>query len=739
MLNTEEIRAIIKRGENECAEFKEAYTKEPIKKALCAFSNDYRKNGVGYILIGVTDLAQICGVSDPDHCIEDIANLSRQTTIPPIAPEMERVMIDDKYVVLVKVPRSERRPHFIQNKCYIRIGNTNREADIQEIMELERNTGRTFFDGYPARNAYRSDLNTTLLREYFKTSLGEDKDYSDEQLWKLATGERFVIETDGQYLPTPAGLLLFSKNPERKIPGSEIVFQVYSGVDQGAAIVNSKRLNGNIFQMWLDTIEMLSVAMTESFDLQRNFPVRKNIYEYPMEALREVVANAIIHRSYDSTNSPITIKMFDDRLEVYSPGSLFGSVTKENFGTITDYRNPIIANAFRVYGAIDKIGQGINLINASMHKNGSTEPRFIFGDTYLTVVLPAHTLYRCNRLYRKALELEHGVGDKSIALKHYLEAIELDDNFPEAWAGLGRLEWAVNSNYDKSRNAFTTAIRIASTFEKAYLDFANVEYDNGGISKARLVYRQGTKAVPESSQLWYAWANRESINGDHKMAYTYFKKALDLNPDNIQMLRAFAHFCSYRVRRYNDAANAWKTLVEISDNEADGALYFETMKAYINASKSYDECKKYYQLALSSDFRHLELFLALRKYANYNNRHDEVLNIENDALNLAISLPEEKYEVFIGGLPNGQNKGKIAKQVAQLFIDHGIEYLGIRIINLRDRNSAIGFVTVPTNEDVSHAISSLNGCSIQDRRIVVQKNRRSEVSSRKQKNSRYQK
>lgn len=112
--------------------------------------------------------------------------------------------------------------------------------------------------------------------------------------------------------------------------------------------------------------------------------------EYPINALRQLVRNAILHRTYESTHAPIRIYWYSDRVEIHNPGGLFGQVTPENFGTpgITDYRNPHLAEAMKTLGYIQRFGMGIALVRGEMVKNGNPPPEFdISGSQNVLVTL----------------------------------------------------------------------------------------------------------------------------------------------------------------------------------------------------------------------------------------------------------------------------------------------------------------------------------------------------------------
>ena len=107
-------------------------------------------------------------------------------------------------------------------------------------------------------------------------------------------------------------------------------------------------------------------------------PVEKRIPDYPIPALQQLTRNAVMHRTYEGTNTPVRCYWFNDRIEIISPGGPFGEVTAENFGSpgITDYRNRNLADAMKVYGLVQRFGVGIAIAQKELTKNGNPPAKF---------------------------------------------------------------------------------------------------------------------------------------------------------------------------------------------------------------------------------------------------------------------------------------------------------------------------------------------------------------------------
>ncbi|MGA2870006.1 MAG: ATP-binding protein [Verrucomicrobiota bacterium] len=114
------------------------------------------------------------------------------------------------------------------------------------------------------------------------------------------------------------------------------------------------------------------------------------VYDFPATAIRELIMNAVSHRSYEAA-SPIRFYRFSDRLEIISPGPLYGEATPANFPRQTSYRNPVIAEALAVLGFVNQYGRGVLRAQAALKANGSPEAQFEFGDTFFGVKVPARS------------------------------------------------------------------------------------------------------------------------------------------------------------------------------------------------------------------------------------------------------------------------------------------------------------------------------------------------------------
>jgi ATP-dependent DNA helicase RecG len=135
--------------------------------------------------------------------------------------------------------------------------------------------------------------------------------------------------------------------------------------------------------------QLLEVHIQVSVDIESASRDKKKP-DYPASALQQLIRNALIHRSFEGTHAPVRVYWFSGRIEISNPGGLYGQVTEANFGQgATDYRNPLIAEAMRVLGYIQRFGYGIPLARRRLQDNGNPSPDFQFESTQTAVTVEA--------------------------------------------------------------------------------------------------------------------------------------------------------------------------------------------------------------------------------------------------------------------------------------------------------------------------------------------------------------
>ena len=359
----------IKKGESKTLEFKqELIDSKKLAKTIVAFSN----TSGGKFVIGVADNKEIIGV-DKDtipETIDKIANIIDDTCAPQIRPHIYTENINGKIIIIIETFAGYQKPYYIKNEginegVYIRIASTTRKADKTTIRNLERTRENIGYDEEINHNITRDYDAETKFYADFETYA--KKSISEKDLFNL----KLLKEVNGESIPTNAyGLFIKPSDLEHGIikcarfkgtttthfiDRKEIELPVYKQIEQAMSFA----------QMY--------IALGSTIVGVR----RIDKYAMPMDAIREAIANAVTHRDYSRNNAFIMLNIFDDRLEITSPGELPGLLSIDQIKTgRSEIRNRVVAKILKQMGFIEEWGTGINRIITISQEWGVKEPVF---------------------------------------------------------------------------------------------------------------------------------------------------------------------------------------------------------------------------------------------------------------------------------------------------------------------------------------------------------------------------
>lgn len=391
-MNEHEIQEYFSNMESDLVERKRSTAdKDKICEAICAFANDLPNHQrPGVIFIGQRDDGNCANIQISDQTLREIGGWRSEGRIQPI-PSMtvQKMVINGCEVAVIIVQPSEFPPVRSDGRTWIRVGPRRGLATFDEEMRLaERRRNRAVpFDMRPVEVAKIDDIDlTSFENEYLRSAIAAETLAQDErkpidqlQALRFATSE-------GR--PTVAALLFFGKDPQAFLPGAYIQAFRVSGTELRGDNIKSERQIVGTLQNQISQIEELVKLWNERRAVVGG-PKREEFLDYPEAALRQLIRNALLHRSYEGTNAPVRLTWYDDRVEISSPGGLFGRVTPENFGSpdAVDYRNPTVAEAFRTMRFVDKFGVGVGIAKRACQENGNPDPKFSFFPTYVHVAI----------------------------------------------------------------------------------------------------------------------------------------------------------------------------------------------------------------------------------------------------------------------------------------------------------------------------------------------------------------
>ena len=384
-------RGTIFSGESKNIEYKITLPdkSEKYMKTIIAFANTQG----GKLIVGIDDKThEIVGVTNEIlfQLMDGIANAISDSCMPQIIPDIEPQTIDGKTVIIVSVEAGKNRPYYLKSKgkengTYIRVAGTSRQAFPEKIRELEMEGARISWDeltcvGYPVSKEATEKLCSNI--ENFREKDGmTERSVKKEQLinWKI------LKQSEGQLLATNAYALLTSDY----FPFSKTQCAVFKGTDR-AVFLDKREFTGPIYTQIEEAVDFVlrNIRLGATIDGL----VRKEKYELPPEAIREMIINAHCHRNL-LDESCIQVAVYDDRLEVTSPGGLYNGLTYEEvMNGHSKIRNKAIANIFSQMGLVEAWGSGVKRILNAAKEYGLPEPKFQEFDNMFRVELFRNSL-----------------------------------------------------------------------------------------------------------------------------------------------------------------------------------------------------------------------------------------------------------------------------------------------------------------------------------------------------------
>lgn len=193
---------------------------------------------------------------------------------------------------------------------------------------------------------------------------------------------------DSRGVPNAALVLLYGRDPRAHLPGAYVQFVRFDGTEDVDPILTHRELNGTVPDVSRELNSLIDINIRVRLDPAASPHVERP--DYPVAALRQLAGNAIMHRDYE-VSAPVRIYWYTDRVEIESPGGLFGRVTESNFGTTgaTGYRNPALAAGLKVLGFVQTFGVGIPIARRACRTNGNAPPEFAFGPHHVLATITA--------------------------------------------------------------------------------------------------------------------------------------------------------------------------------------------------------------------------------------------------------------------------------------------------------------------------------------------------------------
>lgn len=352
---------------------------DKFSEAVCAFANDfpnYRKPG--FLLIGVRDDGSLAGGPIGDEVLRRLGSLrSEGNILPQPAMTVQKFSMPGGDVVVVEVAPADLPPVRYKGVIYIRVGPRRAIANEQEerILSERRTAFAKNFDARPCPGSKLGDLALSIFDTYRQEAVDADAIASNRRGIDLQLASLRLFDLERQ-CPTYAGILLLGSNPRYFLPGAYVQYLKLPGASLTDIPFDQAEISGDLLTVLRELEARVRLVIQTA--MRRVGGLREQLApNYPEIALREVLMNAVMHRNYDS-NSPIRFYAFDDHIEIQSPGGLYGEATKENFPTRNSYRNPIVAEAMKSLGFVNRFGYGVQRAQDLLRQNGNPPAEFEF-------------------------------------------------------------------------------------------------------------------------------------------------------------------------------------------------------------------------------------------------------------------------------------------------------------------------------------------------------------------------
>ncbi len=376
-MNIEKINLMVAEGEGLAVEFKEKYTSK-IDRDIVALANS--RGGV--ILLGIIDDGKVVGEKLTNRMKAEIADLARNCEPHVALAGISQI----GGMVVIEVSEGREKPYSCSSGYFRRLDAITQKMTQREVRTIFRETTDVLFERLDCSGSKLEDISFKKIRSFLKeakTSFKINKTNLGSFLASVGVYKNGRINN--------AGALMFAKDIHAFIPYSEMILAAFKGTDK-TYIYDRKDVRDDLLIQLNESMAFLKRHLNIRSEIRELN--RHDIYEIPLDALREALVNALVHRDYSMRGANASVNIFDDRVEIVNPGGLPAGISKDNFGKESIRRNLIIADLFHRMDKMERIGSGIGRMRSLMKESGLQEPTFE-SDTFFRAIFyrnPEHAL-----------------------------------------------------------------------------------------------------------------------------------------------------------------------------------------------------------------------------------------------------------------------------------------------------------------------------------------------------------
>jgi ATP-dependent DNA helicase RecG len=376
------MKGIIEKGESESLEFKKSTSQlDKSLKSICGFLN--HKGGKVYF--GIDKTGKIIGQEVSDQTLKSISQKIRQRIKPEISPEIKVIEIEGKNVIEVKAKEGNNKPYYLNGIAYKRVGTENPAIPPEELERIILEKRKRYWDSEICEEASLKDIDEEKVKWFLRKAKYERNFDVDTETPVKEALERLKL-MKGEKL-TNAAVLLFGKSTQKFFLQAETRCARFKGTEPVKPFIDMKVFGDSIIDQVDKALNFVLDHIPMAAWLVPGQAEREERYEYPQDAIREAIINAICHRDY-SLPSNVQVRIFDDRIQVWGCGPLPKPLTPEDLKREhkSILRNPLIGGCFFLIRFIERWGTGTNEIIKKCLDWGLPEPEFelVAGDLVVT-------------------------------------------------------------------------------------------------------------------------------------------------------------------------------------------------------------------------------------------------------------------------------------------------------------------------------------------------------------------
>ncbi len=365
-VNQEELKLILKEGENYSTEFKENLSK--LDREIVAFAN----SSGGRVFLGIDDKNNVKGIKITNRLKSNVNDIARNCD-PSINIKLDSVKYNEKEILIVNISEGKDKPYQCRAGFFTRIGPNAQKLKRDEILDFIIEANKKTFDSLTTKEFnFGKDFDKEKFLNYLEIASISPVLGRKELLKNLGVFKEYGL--------TNAGILFFAKDPQKFFPQSVYTAVVYKNVE-GTDVVKREEIKGSLFEIVNKVMDFVKFYTKVAYRFTGK-PQRENIYEYPLEAIRESVINSVMHKYYLEPGHNNMLAIFPDHIEIEDYWiKPIGFVLEE-----TKFRrNPLITDLFLRIGFGEKIGSGIRRMNEICRQENAPKPEIDAQENYFYV------------------------------------------------------------------------------------------------------------------------------------------------------------------------------------------------------------------------------------------------------------------------------------------------------------------------------------------------------------------